>query len=448
MTQRIALGFEVHQPFRVRKDAFWNPRFTGDPTEKYFDSKLNREIFERVKKKCYIPATNIILEEIENGENEGKDVKFFFSISGTFIEQAERWGKEVIELLQLLASTKKVEFLAQTYYHSVTSLWKDKYEWKEQVKAHTSLIREYFKQEPVVFENTELLTRKDIVQEAERMGFKGYVLEGKETTLNGRSPNFVYRLKGGKISLLFRNFRLSDDIAFRFSSRNWDQYPLTAEKFATWVRDSLGEVVTVFVDYETFGEHHWPESGILDFLRWLPRELNRRGVKMVMPREVLNDVYDEVDITSTSSWADINKDESSWLGNLMQWAYDEAVRRAEMPSRELGGNYLKAWRYFTTSDNYYYLFTGGGGPGEVHSYFSSYSSPVDAFLNEFYAVNSFLFDELKELKVNNEPFFFVKDGKRVDVAWNVKEFYEIIKRDESLKDSEKYLKEWLGHEKD
>ncbi|ARM75053.1 glycoside hydrolase family 57 protein [Acidianus manzaensis] len=446
MVDKVIIGFEVHQPFRIRKDAFWNPRIKGNAIDKYFDMELNKEIFERVKKKCYLPATKIILESIEKAENEDRRVRYFFSISGTFIEQAEKWGKDVLELFQILASTKKVEFLSQTYYHSVTSLWEDKTEWRDQVKEHKELIRQYFKQDPVVFENTELLTNPQIMDEVEKMGFKGIMMEGKDSVLKGKSPNFVYKRKG--LSVFPRNYRLSDDIAFRYSLRTWDQYPLTADKFANWVRDSFGQVITIFVDYETFGEHHWPESGILEFLRWLPEEITKRNVKMFTPKEMINEAYYDIDIQETSSWADINKDDTSWLGNIMQWAYDEGVRRSEMPSKELGNDYEKAWKYFTTSDNYYYLFTGGGGPAEVHSYFNAYSTPVDAFINEFYAINSFLNEELKELKINNEPFFFMKNGKRTSVAWNKKEFEEIVKRDESLKDNIKYLKEWIKDEKD
>lgn len=444
MVEKIIVGFEVHQPFRIRKDAFWNPRVRGNVIEKYFDIELNKEIFERVKRKCYLPATKIILESIERSEEEGTRVKYFFSLSGTFIEQAEKWGKDVLELFQILASTRKVEFLAQTYYHSVTSLWEDKTEWREQVKAHKELIKDYFKQDPIVFENTELITNPQIMDEVEKLGFKGIMIEGKESVLKGKSPNFVYRRKG--LSVFPRNYRLSDDIAFRFSLRTWDQYPLTADKYANWIRDSFGQVITIFVDYETFGEHHWPESGILEFLRWLPEELTKRGVKMYTPSELIDEAYYDIDIYETFSWADINKDESSWLGNIMQWAYDETVRRAEMPSKELGNDYLKAWRYFTTSDNYYYLFVGSGGPAEVHSYFNAYSTPVDAFINEFYAINSFLNEELKMLDIENEPFFFIKNGKRASVAWNKKEFEEIIKRDETLREHIKYLKEWIGNE--
>ncbi|MEM4046663.1 MAG: glycoside hydrolase family 57 protein [Metallosphaera sp.] len=443
MTNKIVLGFEVHQPFRIRKDAFWNPRFRGSIEEKYFDNELNRQIFERVKAKCYIPATSIVMEEIEAGEDEGREVKFFYSVSGTLLEQAERWGKDFLDLLQLLSSTKKVEFLAQTYYHSVTSLWEDKTEWREQVKSHLEALKSLLGQNPVTFENTELLTDPSIVQEAEELGFKGLIMEGKESVLNGKSPNFVFRRKGGNISILPRNYVLSDDIAFRFSNAKWDQYPLTAQKYSEWIRSTPGQLVTVFVDYETFGEHNWKESGILEFLRWLPRELNKVGVTMSLPREVINSPYYDLEIEGISSWADVRKDHSSWLGNIMQWAYDEAVRRAEMPSRELGGDYLKAWKRFTTSDNYYYLFTEGGGPGEVHSYFNAYNSPIDGFLNEFYAVNAFLHEELSKLGINNEPFFFYKGGKKVGIAWNESEFMEVLKRDESLKENVKYLREWL-----
>jgi len=441
--RNLILGFEVHQPFRIRKDFFWNPIMRGSPLAKYFDNDLNKDIFERVKNKCYLPATKILLEEIERGENEGYDFKFFFSISGTFIEQAEQWGKDVLELFQQLAYTHKVEFLSQTYYHSVTSLWEDLNEWREQVKTHKQLIKDYFDQEPITFENTELLLTPRITKEIEKLGFKTVITEGKESLLRGKSPNRVYKIRDTKLSLLLRNYRLSDDIAFRFSNPKWDQYPLTAQKFADWVSWAEGEVGLIFVDYETFGEHHWPESGILDFLRWLPRELHKRGVEFKLPREIYRNYYDEITVDSTVSWADINKDESSWLGNIMQWAYDEMVRRTEMIAKEAGGEYLKAWKYFTTSDNYYYMFLGSGGPAEVHSYFSSFNSPIDAFINEFYAITSFQDELLKLLKIEREPFIFYKDGKRSSEAWNEAQFKEVINREPAFKEYEKYLKEWL-----
>jgi alpha-amylase len=441
----VVIGFEVHQPFRIRRDFFWNPRADRDLIERYFDSERNREIFERVKRKCYLPATGIILEEIQSGENEGREVKFFFSISGTFVEQAEKWGKDLLELLQQLSYTHKVEFLGQTYYHSVTSLWEDPTEWREQVKLHRDLMKSVFGSQPETIENTELITNRRVAEEVESMGFKVMLMEGKEKVLRGKSPNYVYRLRGGKLSLLPRNYRLSDDIAFRFSSRDWEQYPLTAEKFAEWIRSSTGHLGLVFVDYETFGEHHWPESGILEFLRWLPRELNRKGVRMRIPREISGEEYDELELTEDySSWADIDKDETSWLGNQMQWAYDETVRRAEMPSKELGGDFLRAWRYLTTSDHYYYMFMGHGGPAEVHSYFSAFSSATEAFINEFYATNQFLWEELKLLNSPGVPFVFRRNGRPFAVIWNERELKEVESRDpETYKKHEKYIKEWI-----
>ncbi len=185
---KLTVGFEVHQPFRIRRDMFWNPIYRGYLEERFIDMKVNREIFEKVRRRCYVPATSIILEEIERGEEEGRDVKFFFSISGTFLEQAEKWGRDVIELFQQLSYTHNVEFLAQTYYHSVTSMWEDLTEWRDQVKEHAELIRSYFKQTPRTFENTELLTNNRIIDEAGKMGFNAILSEGIERELRGKNP--------------------------------------------------------------------------------------------------------------------------------------------------------------------------------------------------------------------------------------------------------------------
>ncbi|MGC9104996.1 MAG: glycoside hydrolase family 57 protein [Thermoprotei archaeon] len=440
--RKVAIGFEVHQPFRIRRDFFWNVRYRGSPLERFFDNELNRDIFERVKRKCYVPATKIVLESIEEAEEQGKEVRFFYSVSGTFLEQAERWGKEVLDLFRQLASTKRVEFLAQTYYHSVTSLWDDLTEWKEQVEMHVEAVRSLIGYNPTAFENTELIFNRRIAEEVSDMGFRVILAEGKESTLRGRSPNYPYRLSDLPLTVLFRNYRLSDDVAFRFSNPKWDQYPLTAEKFATWIALSEGYSGLIFVDYETFGEHHWPETGILDFLRWLPRELTKRGVEMVTPSMLANESYDEIEVMDTSSWADVRKDESAWLGNIMQWAYDEAVRRGEMLAKKLGGEWLKAWRYFTTSDHYYYMFVGEGGPMEVHSYFSSFNTPLDAFINEFFAITTFVEDMRRELNVKGEPFYFVKGLKRGPVAWTWEDFQKIVKRSEKYKEFEEYAEEW------
>ena len=440
--RKLAFGFEVHQPFRIRRDYFWNPRYRGSPLERFYDDELNREVFMRVARKCYVPATKIVLESIEEAENEGREVRFFYSVSGTFLEQAERWGKEVLDLFRQLASTKKVEFLAQTYYHSVTSLWDDLTEWREQVKMHVEAVRDLLGYNPTTFENTELLMNERIAEEVSQMGFRVVLAEGKESVLRGRSPNYPYRVSGLPLTVLFRNYRLSDDIAFRFSDRSWDQHPLTAEKFASWVAQSEGYSGLVFVDYETFGEHHWPESGILEFLRWLPKELLKRHVEMVTPSMLADESYDEVQLMGTFSWADVRKDETAWLGNIMQWAYDEAVRRGEMLAKRLGGEWLRAWRYFTTSDHYYYLFVGEGGPMEVHKYFSSFNTPLDAFINEFFALVTFVEDMRKELRIKNEPFYFVEGLKRGPVAWTWDDFLKIVKRSEKYRRFQEFAEKW------
>lgn len=440
--QKLMLGFEVHQPFRIRRDYFWNPRIRGNLMERFFDTELNREVFERAKKKCYLPATKILLEEIESAEKEGREVSFFFSISGTFLEQAEMWGKDVLELFKQLASTNRVEFLAQTYYHSVTSMWEDLYEWREQVKDHREAIKSYFGKDPKTFENTELLMNRKIAEESEKLGFKAVITEGRED-ISGGNPNRIFKLKGSELKIFLRNYRLSDDIAFRFSDTKWDQYPLTAEKFSRWISESQGKVGLVFIDYETFGEHHWPESGILEFLKWLPRELTKKGIKLVTPQDMISEDGEELDFHSTISWADINKDESSWLGNIMQWAYDDSVRRGEMLARNFGNELLKAWRYFTISDNYYYLYIGESSPMTVHNYFNSFNSPIDAFINEFYAISQFNFELLKKARINKEPFVFMKKGKRGPIAWDKKTFEEIIKRNPQFSDMKKYLQDWL-----
>jgi len=441
--RRVAIGFEVHQPLRVRRDFFWNPRLRGELLDRFFDTMINKEIFERVKRRCYVPATKIILDEIERAHEEGSEVKFFFSLSGTLLEQAERWGKDFLDLLMELRYTNNVEFLGQTYYHSLAGTWEDKTEFREQVEAHRSLLKNLFNYIPQIFENTELLSNLSIMREVKSLGFKGALVEGKESLLKGRSPNYPYILKGTDFRLFFRNYKLSDDVAFRFSNRLWDQYPLTAEKFANWISQSEGYSGLIFVDYETFGEHHYEQSGIMDFLRWLPRELEKKGVEMVTPSEVLSEASEEIELEGLSSWADVRKDESGWLGNQMQRAYDELVLRAELPSKELGGDFLKAWRYFSTSDNYYYMYVGEGGPAEVHSYFNAYDSPVEAFINEFYALSMFLSEELERLGVRKEPFFFYKGGRKFGVAWNDEEAHEVMKRDPSMKQYEKYLEEWL-----
>lgn len=440
--RNVALGFEIHQPRRIRRDAFWNPR-KGKPHERYFEDSSDREIFRRIARKCYLPATRVLLDTIEWGEQEGYSVKYFVSISGTFLEQASAWENEVVELLRELSYTHRVEFINQTYYHSVTSLWPDMTEWREQVKMHRDLIRETFDFQTEILENTELIINRRIATEAQQLGFKGMIMEGAERVV--KDPNYVYRLKGSDISLIPRNYRLSDDVAFRFSMRNWDQYPLTADKYASCIESTPGEISTIFIDYETFGEHHDASTGILEFLRYLPRAFQSRGIIMRTPREIAKEPFQDLELgDSYVSWADIRKDETSWRGNQMQWAFDESVRKGELLAKDLGGDLLKTWRMFTISDHYYYLYTEGGGPGEVHNYFNHFPNAIDAFINEFYASNDFL-SELQRLGgAEGTPFRFMQGGMTYAYAWRREHLEEVKRRNpEVYETNANYIREWL-----
>ncbi|HMK46449.1 MAG TPA: glycoside hydrolase family 57 protein, partial [Methanocella sp.] len=321
---KLCIGFEVHQPYRL--DPEFRTKNGENPGSLYFSSK-NREILERVAEKCYIPATRTVLENMDEG------FKCAFSISGTAVEQLERWSPDTLELFRQVARHKNAEFLAQTYYHSVASLFYDLREFEEQVRQHKKLMKTVFAVEPRILENTEFIFNNRVARSAEKLGFKAVYTEGVERVLGWRSPNYVYSC--GNTRLLLRNYALSDDIAFRFSDRQWDQYPLTAGKFAAWVAGSPGDYVNIFVDYETFGEHHWADSGILDFLKWLTPECQSNGVEFILPSEAADlEPRDELDIRETISWADVEKDASAWLGNTIQHNALNAVWKARAYAKD------------------------------------------------------------------------------------------------------------------
>jgi alpha-amylase len=415
----IVLVFEVHQPHRLRRKVFWeNKVFKRLKKEElfdyYFDNEADKEIFRRAARKCYYPANQILLDLIDSHKSERRHVKVSFSVSGVFLEQCEMFEKDLLESFKQLAETRNVEFLDQTYYHSISSLYPEKNEFIEEVKLHRETIKSLFGFEPTVFENTELLYNNVIARIVENLGYKGIFTEGVERILHEKSPNYVYTPKGAKeIRMLLRNYKLTDDVGFRFSARWWSEWPLTAEKYARWLAGADGQCINIFPDYETFGEHHWPETGIHDFLRHLPDEILKWGnLQMATPSEVIeeHEPAGEIDVPEkggTVSWADIERDSSGWLGNAMQWAYYSSLRRLEPIVHEADdAEFLKLWRYFQTSDNLYYMFMAGGGPGEVHSYFSPYESPMDAFA----VAHALLLDFETRLRLAtltaNEPFLF------------------------------------------
>jgi len=414
----VVFVFEVHQPFRVKKNYFWERRMfqrlgKEELFNYYFDEALDREIFERASRKCYLPANQIILNLIDQYKRERKKVKVSFSLSGVFLEQCERFNKDVLESFKRLAETGCVEFLDQTYYHSLCGLYPVSGEFVEQVKMHREAMKELLRFEPKVFENTELLYNNAIAKAVEELGYAGIYMEGVERVLKDRPPNHVYTARDcERLRVLLRNYKLTDDIGFRFSARWWTEWPLTAEKYASWLAITPGQCISIFPDYETFGEHQWPETGIHDFLAHLfPKILEYDNLNMATPSEVISKYepvgYVEVPELSTVSWADLERDTSGWLGNTMQWAYHTTVRDMEPLVKEARDPaLLKTWRYFQISDHLHSMFTAGGGPGAVHTYFSPYGNPVDAFVACQGAVTDFEMRLRVFTVAANEPFKF------------------------------------------
>src|SRR5512136_1552779 len=363
----LSIGFEVHQPYRL------NRNFTPDPKVKkrhvqnlYFD-EINRDLLLRITEKCYIPATTMILDMLDEG------FSCAFSFSGIIVEQLEKWSPDTLALFEQVARHRNAEILAQTYYHSIASCFHDKTEFVEQVKLHTTCMHELFHAEPTVFENTEFTFNNDIAGCVRDMGFCGIFTEGVDRILDGRSPNYLYTCR--EIPVFLRNTPLSDDIAFRFTNRLWDKYPLQADTYARWVGESQGDVVNVFLAFESFGEHMEPETGIFEFLRHLPGALSEQDVPVVLPSKVLADysTVGTIDVPETISWADIEKDTSAWLGNERQRTAFHALESARVFAHD-----KHIWRYLQTSDHFYSMASKYGSCGEVHSSFC-YPSGEEAF---------------------------------------------------------------------
>ncbi|MEK6953783.1 MAG: glycoside hydrolase family 57 protein [Candidatus Micrarchaeota archaeon] len=381
----ICLYFHVHQPIRFGKFSLFHEG--GKPLlEHYFNAPMNEHYFNKAKTKCYEPTNKLLLRLIE--ENYGA-FKVNYSITGTFIEQAKKTapGRDVLDSFRQLASTGNVEFLDETYYHSLASLFSDPEEFEEQVKMHSALLRDEFHQTPKVFRNTEVIYSNRIAKIVEGMGYSGMLTEGIEWVLGWRSPNYVYKNQGGNLGVLLRNYKLSDDIGYRFSAKWWSEWPLTADKYASWLSKAQGDTINLFMDYETFGEHHWHDTGILSFLRHLPSEvLKYQNLSFKTCSQTLSafDKVGEIDVPSNLSWADLERDVSAWLGNKIQWAcfnqlesLGEKVRLANNP--EL----LHTYRLLQTSDHLYYLCTKSWQDGDVHKHFSPYkeNTPYDNFIN-------------------------------------------------------------------
>lgn len=407
----------------------------GDLFDLYFDRSTDREIFDRVSRKCYFPSNRILLDQIDEHRRGRRRVKVAFSLSGVFLEQCERFSRDLLESFKELGQTGCVEFLDQPYYHSLASLFPSKDEFIEQVRLHHDALRSLLGFDAKVFENTELIYNNEIARVAKGLGYRAIFAEGAEKVLGWRSPNHVYEVKGIGIRLLLRNYRLSDDIGFRFSARWWSQWPLTADKYASWLAATPGHCIVVFMDYETFGEHHWPETGIHDFLRHLPREILKwEHLSMATPSEAVerHKPVGEIDIPPdrTTSWSGTERDLSSWLGNEAQRIFFARLIGLAPLVKESGSEDLvRIWRCLGISDHLHNMFGGEGARGAVHRYFSPFDSPLKAFVVSLTALLD-LENRVSGLAMAaDDPFQFRTEGGPTGVtAYSLRGFARAVKR--------------------
>ncbi len=377
----VCFYFQVHQPYRVKKyrvfDIGNDPEYFNDRSE---TSLNNRRIVEKVANKSYIPATKLLLALMQ----KHPEFHVSFSFSGIALEQLERYAPEALDLFKKIVETGRAEVLGETYYHSLAFFYSPA-EFERQVTKHRDVIRRIFGVRPRVFRNTELSYRNDLAHWADSQGYAGVISEGWDPILGWRSPNYVYTPKGaGSTRLLMKNYRLSDDVAFRFSSREWSEWPLTAEKFGQWLSAADGDTINLFMDYETFGEHQWEDSGIFGFLDKLPEEVYKNPeIGFHTPSQVIQqyEPRDEIDMPHIVTWADTDRDLTAWVGNPMQRAAIEAVYTLENEVLLANdGRLLEDWRKLQTSDHFYYMCTKWSADGDVHAYFSPYESPYDAYI--------------------------------------------------------------------
>ncbi len=380
----IVLYLHVHQPFRMRDYTIFD---AGSDHNYFFDHDPqartnNEQILRKVVNKSYLPTNRKLLEML----HKYPEFRLSMSITGTVLEQLEMWSPEALQSFKDLVATGRVELLAETYYHSLAFFY-SRLEFEKQVRMHRDKIKELFGQEPTVFRNTELSYNNDLAYWADEAGYKGIITEGWDPVLGWRSPNFVYRPSYTKnIRLLLKNYRMSDDIAFRFSNRQWGEWPLTTDKFVGWLND-LDEKqtnVNLFMDYETFGEHQWADSGIFGFLEHLPGEFTKHEGNTFMTISEAIDAFepaDSIDVPNILTWADAERDLSAWVGNSMQQQAITELYALEHDVLSSGDKQLiEDWRRLLTSDHVYYMCTKYFSDGDVHAYFSPYESPYDAFI--------------------------------------------------------------------
>ncbi len=398
----ICFYFQIHQPFRLKRYRF----FDIGNDHYYYDDFANDDIITRIAQRSYIPAAETLLRMIEAGNGK---FRCALSISGTALEQFEQYAPEFIDLLKKLADTGCVEFLAETYAHSLSSL-ADPEEFANQVKVHDEKIKELFGQTPKVLRNTELIYCDDLAPQILAMGYKGVITEGAKHILGWKSPNYVYcAASAPKLKILLKNDKFSDDISDRFSNTAWDEYPLTADKYIDWIASTPAEeqIINLFMNLEVFGDFQPRETGIFQFLEALPRFAEERGIEFWTPTTVVSKLKPvaELSIMHPISWADEARDTSAWLGNKLQneafnklYSVSERVRLCE--DRRL----KQDWYYLQASDHFFYMSTKNMHDGSVHSHFSPYDTPFDAFTNYMNVLADFIVrvEEQYPMSIDNE----------------------------------------------
>jgi len=377
----VCFYFQIHQPNRLRRYSVF------DADTDYFDDARNAEICRKVADKCYRPTTKLMLDLIRR--HEGR-FRISYSLTGVVLDQFKRWAPDLIDLFQELAETGCCEFLGETYYHSLSFIY-DREEFLEQINMHSALMNDLFGVQPTSFRNTELIYNNDLAEYLNRLNrFEAVMCEGADHILDYRSPDYLYTPPNApELKLMLKNYSLSDDIAFRFSDRNWPEWPLSAERFAEWVNriNGNGNVCNLFMDYETFGEHQWEDTGIFEFLDHLPEKIfdvNPGQNDFLTPSECARKYapVGEYDVPFMISWADTERDLSAWLGNSMQSnALHEFYKIGRLIKETGDDNLIEDWRKLSTSDHFYYMCTKYFADGDVHKYFNPYESPYDSYIN-------------------------------------------------------------------
>lgn len=398
----ICFYFQIHQPFRLKRYRF----FDIGNDHYYYDDFANDDIITNIAERSYIPAAETLLKMIE--DSKGK-FHCAISITGVALEQCEQYVPQFVDLLKKLADTGCVEFLSETYAHSLASLT-DLEEFESQVKVHDEKLFQLFGVKPKVLRNTELIYFDDLAPQIASMGYKGVITEGAKHILGWKSPNYVYSsVSAPKLKILLKNDKLSDDITFRFSDHEWSEYPLTADRYIDWIASTPKEeqVINLFMNLETFGQMQSRETGIFQFLEALPRFAEEKGISFVTPTDVVSKIKPTapLSVVHPISWADEARDTSAWLGNKLQneafnklYAIAERVRLCD--DRRL----KQDWLYLQASDHFFYMSTKHCNDGQVHSLFSPYETPFQAFTNYMNVLADFIVrvEEQYPLSIENE----------------------------------------------